>query len=134
MPVFFGMGFAFFTLNFSPPRAKFKPLTSEVYQFELGEIQASYGHYHPVSFMDPGDSIVTLKQPGRRKIKLYEAKRVFQESYPFVDKVEISDNSISWNDGRLLFKLEIQEIPKEKSDVNVSSELDTELPAEEEHD
>src|SRR4051794_30059123 len=49
-------------------------------------------------FIDPGDSVVTL-EGDTGPVKLYQSKRIFQESYPWVDKVQTGGDQLQWSDG-----------------------------------
>lgn len=58
-------------------------------------------------FMTPESSILTLEESSGGKITLYEAQRVFQESYPCIENVAVKGDDIAWSDGRYRYRLTI---------------------------
>jgi hypothetical protein len=58
-------------------------------------------------FLETESSILILDDDHCGKVTLYEAKRGFQESYPFVKDVAVEGNEITWQDGRFSYQLKI---------------------------
>lgn len=59
-------------------------------------------------FLDPGTSTIVLREPSGLKIILYKARRVFQETYPYTEKLVVTDNQIRWDDGWHLYTLQLE--------------------------
>jgi hypothetical protein len=62
-------------------------------------------------FLDPGTSVLTIREVGSVPITIYKAKRGFQESSPYVSDASIKDNAISWDDGLYQYELKIESSP-----------------------
>jgi hypothetical protein len=60
-----------------------------------------------VPFLETESSILILDDDHCGKVTLYEAKRGFQESYPYVKDVTVDGNEITWQDGRYNYQLKI---------------------------
>jgi len=45
---------------------------------------------------------------------VYKATRLFQESFPYADHVEVKGRSICWDDGEFRFNLAVEEIEKQE--------------------
>jgi len=60
-----------------------------------------------IPLLDPGTTVIKL---GNRTI--YKAERGFQESVPYADNIETSENSIRWDDGIFRYHLMIEEMKK----------------------
>jgi hypothetical protein len=60
--------------------------------------------------LDPGDSVITLQNELGLDVKLYQSKRVFQESWPWVDDVQIEGDHVKWSDGVSRYTLQIERI------------------------
>jgi len=74
-------------------------------KFKFGESELRWRYATDTvgpTFMDPGTTIIEYE--GRT---LYKARRGFQESFPFAQNIQISGNSIYWNDGEYAFHLAI---------------------------
>ena len=59
-------------------------------------------------FLDPGTSTIVLEDPSGLELTIYKARRVFQESYPYIKDVIVNDNEIRWDDGCYAYALNIQ--------------------------
>ena len=58
-------------------------------------------------FLDPETSLLILDDDHSREVTLYEAKRGFQESYPYVKDITVKGDDITWTDGRYSYRLTI---------------------------
>jgi hypothetical protein len=61
------------------------------------------------AFLDTGKSII---EDHTGLVRLFQTQRYFQESYPYVEKLIISGNTISWNDRVDEYQLTINRMPK----------------------
>jgi hypothetical protein len=59
-------------------------------------------------FLDPGDSVISLENQSGLDVRLYQSKRVFQESWPWVDDVQIDGDHVKWSDGVCRYSLQIE--------------------------
>ena len=59
-------------------------------------------------FLDGGDSVISLRNGLGLDVKLYQSKRVFQASWPWVDDVQVEDDQLKWSDGVSRYTLRIQ--------------------------
>jgi hypothetical protein len=58
-------------------------------------------------FLETESSILIFDGDHCGKVTLYEAKRGFQESYPYVKDVTVDGREITWQDGRYTYHLKI---------------------------
>lgn len=63
-------------------------------------------------FLDPGTTVVTLKDYPGSEVIIYKARRVFQESYPFVSDVTVNKGLLEWEDGERRYQLNVSALPK----------------------
>jgi hypothetical protein len=59
-------------------------------------------------FLDPGDSVISLQNESGLDVRLYQSKRVFQESRPWVEDVQIDGDYVKWSDGVYRYSLKIE--------------------------
>ncbi len=66
-------------------------------------------------FLDPGTSIVTLERESGGETTIYKARRIFQESYPYVSDVKVNGDEFEWDDGDNRYHLRISSLQKDHS-------------------
>ena len=54
-------------------------------------------------FLDPGTTIIDFK--GRT---IFKARRIFQENYPYARNVQVTNDTIAWDDGELKYHLIVE--------------------------
>lgn len=82
------------------------------------DYETNHGHLHllyvtdthGIPSLDPGDFVISLQSTSGYDIKLYQAKRGFQESTPIVDKVDIDGDQLKWTDGLYRYTLLLERI------------------------
>ena len=105
------IGLGLMVLGFFAGRA-FQHLKSG-YHFETieaKEIQSSLGTVEwkcvtesvGMPFLDPGTTMIDFK--GRT---IFKARRMFQENYPYARNVQVTNNTIVWDDGELKYHLTV---------------------------
>jgi hypothetical protein len=61
-------------------------------------------------FLDTGDSVITLEGRAGPDVTLYQSKRVFQESWPWVYRVQIEGDQLRWSDGAYRYTLRLERV------------------------
>lgn len=59
-------------------------------------------------FLDPSSSVVSLEAGLGPEVTLYQSKRVFQESWPWVDRVQADGDQLQWSDGMYRYTLRLE--------------------------
>ncbi|MFH1022522.1 MAG: hypothetical protein V1809_03980 [Planctomycetota bacterium] len=95
-------------------------LETKSFPFENGEVELSYTFESVgVPFLDPETSVLTLKTEDGLLITVYKAKRMFQESCPYIQDVSTELNKVVWNDGINTYRLEVKPVgpPDQKKET-----------------
>ncbi len=58
--------------------------------------------------LDPGTSTIVFEEPSGLELTVYKARRIFQESYPYVDSIDVRSDRIRWDDGCYVYTLTIE--------------------------
>lgn len=61
-------------------------------------------------FLDPGNSVVSFDGNMGPEVTLYQSKRVFQESWPWVDRVQADGDQLQWSDGVYRYTLRLERV------------------------
>ncbi|MCC5829165.1 MAG: hypothetical protein JJU36_06925 [Phycisphaeraceae bacterium] len=89
-----------------------------IYHWDFGAV-----HLHHVTdsigwpFLDPGDSVISMSNGSHHRIKLYQSKRDFQESWPWVHDLEAEGNQLRWSDGVYRYRLGLELIDHSVNDA-----------------
>ena len=59
-------------------------------------------------FLDTGSSVISLQNEEGTEVTLYQSRRVFQESWPWVAHLQINGDHLQWQDGMYQYSLQIQ--------------------------
>jgi hypothetical protein len=78
----------------------------KTYQSSLGKIEWSYvTESVGMPFLDSGTTIINFQ--GRT---IFKAQRIFQESYPYAENIQVTNGSIVWDDGELKYHLTVDSL------------------------
>ncbi|MCX6997820.1 MAG: hypothetical protein NTV49_12225 [Kiritimatiellaeota bacterium] len=87
-------------------------LKADSFPFLDGEVALSYAFESiGMPFLMTETSMLTVKtKPGLTPITIYKARRIFQESSPYIEDVKTATNQITWRDGISTYALTVTPI------------------------
>ena len=84
---------------------------TQTYDSALGSIHLRHvTDTHGWPPLDPGSSVIGFQPAMGSEVTLYQSKRVFQDSSPWVDRVQVDGNEVRWLDGEYRYSLHLERI------------------------
>ena len=86
---------------------RYEVRTESAYASPFGKVRLEYAtEAFGLGIIDPGNFTIFLEDRGL-EVVLYKAKRTFQESWPAVHDVSVTDDRIQWDDGCRTYRLQL---------------------------